>query len=257
MDNVVEKKELEKHTIEKYRFKVLGLTVQDEEALIDPDIDINAKSIEEPEESILPKADESKFVDELLKKSDELSSNIIKLQIQIEKQEDDFKARLDKEVSREKEIAQKEGFEQAKSELEEKLNVTVLNYENSAKKMDEKIKEMDTFLNKMQDDIAHTAVEVAKEVIKKEISDSSSSVATALSRELLDELKDANRITLKVNPQDAKILNEVYKDNDRVSVEPDPAISKGGVVLFSENGNLDGNISQRFEKVKNLLEDKD
>jgi len=257
MDNVIEKKELEKHTIEKYRFKVLGSTLQDEEVLISPEIDINAKSIVEPEESMLPKADESKFVDELLKKSDELSSNIIKLQIQIEKQEDDFKARLDKEVLREKEIAQKEGFEQAKSELEDKLNTTVLNYKNSATKMDEKVKELDSFLNKMQDDIAHTAVEVAKEVVKKEISDSSSSVATALSKELLKELKDANRITLKVNPQDAKGLSEVYKDNDRISIEPDPAISKGGVVLFSENGNLDGNISQRFEKVKNLLENKD
>jgi flagellar assembly protein FliH len=254
MDNVIEKRELEKHTIEKYRFKVLGSAVQDENAPNNSDLDEDAKEIAEPIESFVPQVDESGFVEELLKKSDELSSNIIKLQIQIEKQESDFKARLEEEVSRQRKEASKEGYEQAKSELEEKSNEIILNYTNSAKKLDEKIKEMDNFLDKTQDDIAHTAIDVAKEVVKKEISASSSSVATALSKELMSELKEANQITLKVNPQDLEVLREIYKDNDKVSVDADLAISKGGVVLFSKKGNLDGNISQRFEKVKNLLE---
>jgi len=254
MDNVIEKQELNKHTIQRYRFKVLGSNMQDDEQAQEDNLEIDVKEAQTPAQKFEVKENENKFVEELLKKSDELSSNIIKLQIQIEKQEDDFKIRLEQEVTRERDIATKNGYEKAKLESQEKLDVTISNYKDSAKKLDEKVKELDNFLNKTQDDIANTAVEVAKEVVKKEISSEGSDVAIALSKELLRELKDADAIVLKVHPDDFSILNDIYKDNDKVTVEEDMAILKGGVVLLSKNGNLDGNISQRFEKVKNLLQ---
>jgi flagellar assembly protein FliH len=254
MGNVIEKQELEKHTIQRYRFKVLGSNILDDDLTQDDNLADDSNEVQIPTEKIEIKENENKFIEDLLKKSDELSSNIIKLQMQIEKQEDSFKTRLEQEVAREKETATKDGYEKAKLEIQENLNSTILNYKDSARKLDEKIKEMDIFLNKMQNDIADTAIEVAKEVVKKEISSAGSSVALALSKELLSELKEANAIVLKVNPDDFSALNDIYKDNDKITVEEDKAISKGGVVLLSKNGNLDGNISQRFEKVKNLLQ---
>ncbi len=255
MDNVIEQNELNKHTIQRYRFKVLGSSALEENSF---------KTDKNEEEKIVvdslhvqDKIDvgQNKFIEELLRKSDELSSNIIKLQMQIEKQEDEFQRRLKDDISREKEISSNEGYEKAKSELEANFNDGISNYTDSAKKLDDKVRELEIFLKKIESDVANTAVEIAKEVIKKEILSSGSSVATALSKELLSELKDTSKITLKVNPHDFSVLDEIYKDNDKIKVEADSAISKGGVVLLSENGNLDGNISARLEKVKYLLQD--
>ncbi|MCF6173916.1 MAG: flagellar assembly protein FliH [Campylobacteraceae bacterium] len=254
MDNVIEKQELDKHTIQRYRFKVLGSSLQEEEEAEDLNIQEKQSKVIVPIEKTEVIQDENKFIEELLKKSDELSSNIIKLQMQIEKQESDFNARLEAEILRQKEISVNEGYKKAKLELEDGFKASIENYKNSAQKLDEKLKEIDGFLKKIENDVANTAVEVAKEVVKKEISNSSSAVAVALSKELIEELKDANKINIKVNPSDFETLNEVYKDNEKVKIEADKAISKGGVILLSENGNLDGNISQRFEKVKYLLQ---
>jgi len=254
MDNVIEKQELEKHTIQRYRFKVLGSNIQEDDHTQDDNAVDDSEEVKKETVKEEIKENESKFIEDLLKKSDELSSNIIKLQMQIEKQEDNFKIRLEKEIAREKETATNDGYEKAKLEFQENLDKTILNYKDSAKKLDEKIKELDIFLNKVQNDIADTAIEVAKEVVKKEISSAGSSVALSLSKELLSELKDADNIVLKVNPDDFSALNDIYKNNDKITLEEDKAISKGGVVLLSKNGNLDGNISQRFEKVKNLLQ---
>ncbi|NOX16007.1 MAG: flagellar assembly protein FliH [Epsilonproteobacteria bacterium] len=254
MDNVIEKQELDKHTIQRYRFKVLGSSLQEEGELEDIELQKENEETAIPVENVKISQDENKFIEELLKKSDELSSNIIKLQMQIERQESDFNTRLESEILRQKEISTKEGYEKAKLELEDSFKSSIENYKNSAQKLDEKLKEIDSFLKKVEDDVANTAVEVAKEVVKKEISNSSSAVAIALAKQLLEELKDANKIIIKVNPEDFKILKDIYKDNEKIKIEADKAISKGGVVLLSENGNLDGNISQRFEKVKYLLQ---
>ncbi len=257
MDNVIEKQDIEKHTIQKYRFKVLGSSVQNEDESCEDRAEIDKKEILELPESKeeFVQQDENKFVEELLKKSDELSSNIIKMQMQIEKQESDFHNRLETEIAREKETSLKEGYEKAKQELEQKYDLAMQSYKNSAQKLNDKLNTIDDFLSKIEKDIANTAVEVAKEVVKKEISSDSSDVAIALAKELLNELRDANKITIKVHPDDFKMMSEVFGDNKKVKVEVDTAISKGGVVLLSENGNLDGNISERFEKVKNLLHD--
>jgi len=254
VDNVIEKQELDKHTIQRYRFKVLGSSLQEEGELEDIELQKENEETAIPVENVKISQDENKFIEELLKKSDELSSNIIKLQMQIERQESDFNTRLESEILRQKEISTKEGYEKAKLELEDSFKSSIENYKNSAQKLDEKLKEIDSFLKKVEDDVANTAVEVAKEVVKKEISNSSSAVAIALAKQLLEELKDANKIIIKVNPEDFKILKDIYKDNEKIKIEADKAISKGGVVLLSENGNLDGNISQRFEKVKYLLQ---
>ena len=95
---------------------------------------------------------------------------------------------------------------------------------------------------------------MAKEVVKKEILTSSSDVAVALAKELIKDLKDTSNITIKTNPETYEALNEVFKDNDKVDVQSDDAVSIGGVVFLSEKGNLDGNLSARLEQIKCLLQ---
>ncbi len=257
-NNVIDQKELENHVVQRYRFKVLGsasvLENSDNDEVEEEEDNKTQEIIVESGGDIdIP---ESSFVEELLKKSDELSSNIIKLQMQIEKQETEFKSRLEEETKRAREDGFADGYEKAKKELQEQFEVAVKEYVESARKLDDVTKNIDGFLDKLQNDISNTSVEIAKEVIKKEVSIQSSEIAKALAQELIEELKEAVKIVLKVNPEDYETLKEIYNDNKRVEVEADSAVSKGGVVLLSDSGNLDGNLSLRLEKVKYLLQDK-
>jgi len=256
MDNVIEQTELDKHTIQRYRFKVLGSAKIEEDIVEDftQEVDLDKKNSDTQKDIV--DENQNQFIEELLKKSDILSSNIIKLQMQIEKQESEFEKRLKESIAREKEISFDEGYKKAKEELESNYNERISNYIESAKKLQEKIESLDKFFEKIEKNLLDTSLEVAREVIKKEISNDSSQIALALARELVDDLKDANKITLKVNPKDFDTLSEIFAQSSTIDVQSDTAISPGGVIFLSEKGNLDGNISARLEKVKYLLQSK-
>lgn len=254
MDNIILQDDINNHSVQRYRFKVLGSSVVEEKSI---EGTLNTLGVKDVEVNIPKKVDETenRFVEELLKRSDELSSNIVKLQMQIERQEDEFERKLKDDLSKEKEVSFNEGYEKAKFDLAENYNSSIHTYYNSNQKLNDKIKEIDNAFKKIESDLVKSAIEIAKEVIKKEILTASSDVAISLSKDLLKEIKEANKITLKINPDDYDALEEIYKNNDKIKVEADDAISKGGVILLSESGNLDGTISARLEKIKYLLED--
>ncbi len=254
MDNIIEQDKLGRHTVQRYRFKVLGSMTTDDMQTEDETQEIPLVEKKSVKKDDKVDDNQNKFVEELLKKSDTLSTNIIKLQMQIEKQESEFENRLKESIAREKEIAFDEGYSKAKSELESSFSEKSINYIESAKKLSQKAEEFDKFLKNLEKNLLDTSLEVAREVIKKEIEISSSKVAEALAKELIDDLKDANKITLKVNPKDFDALQKVFANSAKIDVEADSAISLGGVVLLSEKGNLDGNLSSRLEKVKYLLQ---
>ncbi len=261
MRNVIDIKVANEHKIEPYRFKILGgsNSVFQEENI--PDIaqneEINEKKLDiKIAKEIVVKQDEqqNKFIEELLKKSDELSSNIIKLQMQVEKQEVEFQNRLSNEIDRESKSAYEKGYQAAKDELLSGIEESKQKFFNSINILEEEAKKGNDFLKQIENELSQTALEVAKEVILKELKQSSSEIAVALSKKLMEELKDAKNIKLKVNPKDYDALKEVYSSIQNILVDSDSAIVEGGVVILSDAGNLDGNISTRLEKVKNLIE---
>lgn len=265
MRNIINTSRIQEHSVEKYRFKVLGGTTlaQDEhdesENYVQKDsVDIfkedNMREIETPVHQNNEEAISNRFVEELLKKSDELSSNIIKLQMQIEKQEAEFERRLQSELQREAEASFEKGYKKAKEEIEASSEELKNKYLTSINNLDNEIKKSNLYLKRIEDDLSSTAVEIAKEVIAKEVSASSSKVATELSKELINQLKDGKKIEIKVNPVDYEFIKQEYKDMEHIHISADDAISKGGVVVFSDVGNLDGNLAMRLQKVKNLIQ---
>jgi flagellar assembly protein FliH len=70
-----------------------------------------------------------------------------------------------------------------------------------------------------------------------------------LTKELLNDIKEATQIEIKVNPLDY----DYVKDNlnlEKVKITPDNAISIGGVVILSDAGNIEAEIHKRFENIK-------
>ena len=274
------------HFIENYRFKVLGSNERAQDSapvLIEENNlseELNEQSLEQGGENFTPQSQpvhqmqpsmqnhfvpqpqnsqahqpgfDSSFVEELLKKTDELSSNIIKLQMQIENQESEFAKRLEAETIRAKEDGKNEGIAQTNAANEAKIKELEAKFSASAAKLDEQYAKFDEFLKKSEEELGQTAIKIAKEVIEKEVSSASSQIAHHLANSPIKELSDVKNIEIRVNPEDSDYLKEQFSKNERVKVSADDAISKGGVVIISEGGNIDATMQTRLEKLKMLV----
>ncbi|WP_103588390.1 flagellar assembly protein FliH [Campylobacter concisus] len=271
------------HFIENYRFKVLGVgerATDSAPVLIEENNlseELSEQNFGQKSENFVPQAShqtqtnsqnhfasqaqspqiqqggESSFVEELLKKTDELSSNIIKLQMQIENQESEFAKRLDTEISRAKEDGKNEGIAQANAANEAKINELEARFSASAAKLDEQYVKFDEFLKKSEEELGQTAIKIAKEVIEKEVSSVSSQIAHHLANSLIKELSDVKNIEIRVNPEDSEYIKEQFSKNEHVKISADDAISKGGVVIISDGGNIDATMQTRLEKLKMLV----
>ena len=271
------------HFIENYRFKVLGAgerATDSAPVLIEENNlseELSEQNFGQKGENFIPQAShqtqtnsqnhfasqaqspqiqqagESSFVEELLKKTDELSSNIIKLQMQIENQESEFAKRLEAEISRAKEDGKNEGIAQANAANEARINELEARFSASAAKLDEQYVKFDEFLKKIEEELGQTAIKIAKEVIDKEISTSSNQIAHHLASSLIKELSNVKNIEIRVNPEDSEYLKEQFSKNEHVKISADDAISKGGVVIISDGGNIDATMQTRLEKLKMLV----
>ncbi|ELB6159826.1 flagellar assembly protein FliH, partial [Campylobacter jejuni] len=193
------------------------------------------------------------FVEDLLKKTDEMSSNIIKLQMQIESQENEFNNRLNSELENAKEKFAKEGYEKAKEEFQKELSDFKDKYLKSIAKLDNACENLENFIEKNEKELADTAIDIAKEVILKELELNSSKIAYALAKDLIGELKGASAIELKVNAEDYEYLKEQFDQNAHIKISLDDAISKGSVVIISDAGNIESNLNSRLTKIKKMV----
>ncbi len=271
------------HFIENYRFKVLGVgerAADSAPVLIEENNlseELSEQNFGQKGENFVPQtshqtqaspqnhfasqaqspqiqqAGESSFIEELLKKTDELSSNIIKLQMQIENQENEFAKRLETEISRAKEDGKNEGIAQANAANEARINELEARFSASAAKLDEQYVKFDEFLKKIEEELGQTAIKIAKEVIDKEISTSSNQIAHHLASSLIKELSNVKNIEICVNPEDSEYIKEQFSKNEHVKISADDAISKGGVVIISDGGNIDATMQTRLEKLKMLV----
>ena len=261
-ENIIDKEKVEDHSVKPYRFKVLGSNVSETSTPLHVNEEVSSydpESMPVNDEIVtiarIEEGTQNQFIEELLKKTDELTTNVVKLQIQIEKQEQDFNNRLTEELTRERENAYAQGYQKAKEEAEDAISEIRSRHLKSISHLDTLYNSIEERISKLETYMSVTAFEIAKEVIKKEVSLSSTQIAASLSKALLKEVKDAVKIELKVNPKDLDALKELYAEDEKIKVTSDDAITLGGVVILSDVGNLDGNLAMRLEKVKYLLQE--
>ena len=130
--------------------------------------------------------------------------------MQIESKESEFNARLESELESTKEKFSQEGYEKAKAEFEQELSELKDRYLKSVSKLEEACLNLDNFVEKNEEELAKTAIDIAREVILKELQHDSSSIAYALAKDSIGELKGAVSIELKVNSADYDYLKEQF-----------------------------------------------
>ncbi|ELK5644145.1 flagellar assembly protein FliH [Campylobacter jejuni] len=268
--NVISGGASDQHVVEGYRFKVISefdnhtgekkhtqtpdeenanISLNDEKLVEENQVIASTQAVMETQ---IPTFQPS-FVEDLLKKIDEMSSNIIKLQMQIESQENEFNNRLNSELENAKEKFAKEGYGKAKEEFQKELSDFKDKYLKSIAKLDNACENLENFIEKNEKELADTAIDIAKEVILKELELNSSKIAYALAKDLIGELKGASVIELKVNAEDYEYLKEQFDQNAHIKISLDDAISKGSVVIISDAGNIESNLNSRLAKIKKMV----
>jgi len=256
MATVITNESLQKHHVDKYNFKVLkthdthqkehddGSAFTQEENPQRRQSDVDA--------SALSASSKDALIESLMKKTDEMSSNFIKLQMKLEQKEEEFEKELQK--AKEEAFAEglKAGHAQAMQEIEKNLNEKLELCVRSIQMLQESAEEFEKGLEAVKGELVSAALDVAQEVIKVEVSQRSAEIAKVLSEELIKDLQGASKVTIKVNPKDHTYINEHLGQLNNVTVLADRAVSEGGVIVMSDVGNIDAEIQKRFESVKKV-----
>ncbi|MGA9046325.1 flagellar assembly protein FliH [Sulfuricurvum sp.] len=254
MDVVLQHNSQGAHAISKYQFKILsslsGMSIGEATHEIN-----HFAGDEPPVERVRETAHSSKdeLIESLLKKADEMSSNVIKMQMRLESMQEEHASALEE--------AKKAGYAEGLSagiaqEQAQHAGQSAQSHEllaQSVKTLENAASEFVIALDSIQKELTHTALDIAKEVIGIETQEHSAKIAAKLSNDLIEELKDASKVTLRVNPADHGFISEKVGSLAHIEVLSDRAISPGGVVAISDAGNIDSEIKKRYERLKRSL----
>ena len=262
-ENIITEKHKSKHDIKKYNFRNMEIKKppivkekqDDNTPQEQPPQPPEPAEPQEPTNLNIPslKLFETEVVDKILQKSDVLAQSLQKLQEQFDKQEKEFDQRVNAAKLESKELGYKEGYEAAKAELEAQINSQKELYKLSIQRIDKNIAQSKNHILDLEKELSAIALDIAKEVIATEVSNNSSKIAAALARTLLKDAAKNTEVTLKVFPGDLEDLKESLKDLTNIILEADQAIAKGGVVILSKEGNIDGDIHLRFATLKKSI----
>jgi flagellar assembly protein FliH len=255
MANIIPSDAIEEHNVNKYSFKVIAMGANDaskteeQQQKFTKDNHPNARE-SDVDSSALSQSSKDSLIESLMKKTDEMSSNFIKLQMKLEAKEEEFQTQL--QQVKEEAFAEglKAGEAKAREDIDKTLNEKITLLNESIKRVDAMATQFDTALEGIKTQLVTAALDISQEVIKIELSENSAAVAEALSRELIKELQGASKITLKVNPKDHGALSEQLGKLENIEIVSDSAVSEGGVIAISDVGNIDAQISKRFQRVK-------
>ncbi|MGX3011357.1 flagellar assembly protein FliH [Helicobacter sp. 23-1044] len=262
--SVIALDELDAHTMNKYSFKTIAessvksqnLNAESRQKSTDSAPKVAESTIDSTKDStfapskaqvaMIESSLEKELIDKLLQKSDDLSATLKGF----EKRFSDLQAQANEREKVAKEEGIKEGKMMVDLELKNSIEIEREKIASSINKLDSAIDGAKAQIEKLESELSSIALDIAKEVIIKEISAESAKVAASIAKELLKSMSGNLDVVIKVNPADFEFLNNLAKGKENIKIKSDDAIAKGGVVIISENGNIDGSIMSRYKLLK-------
>jgi flagellar assembly protein FliH len=259
MGKIIANDKLSEHSVKKFEFA--SIEVETNKTTFDTTLfsDEGMKeNIHPAEETLIDETEQEKDLasdgDALLQKIDTLTSQNITLEMELETLKKEFETKLHEGTESAYNKGREEGAKEIQETLQEHnddLNIQLL---KSITTLDETVQKLDTFLSSIEDDLVEASSIIAQKIIKKELEEHSHEVAINLAKAFLEDLKEASSITLKVNPKDETYLQEHFKTEKNIKIDADDAINKGGIIILSDIGNIDGSIQTRLQKAMALIE---
>ena len=243
--DLIQQADRDNHNIQRYQFK----SIDSVEASID-EAPVNQTFQDDSNlSSVTNNAFERELIEKLLQKTDELSSSLAKMQIQVEKQQLDMEERISLVKNDAYKDGLKEGENLTKAALSQEIDKEKQSLVSAIIALDNSLQNSTKRLEELERELAQIAVDIAREVIIKEVSENSQKVAESLAKSLIENIQDITEARLCVNPMDYSYLREKL-DLKNIILEANENISKGGVMITSPSGNIDGNIMTRFKLLK-------
>ncbi len=152
------------------------------------------------------------------------------------------------------------GYEKAKSELDknyaDRLQKRFDEFNRVLKSVDEKISSYD---NEFEDLVIKISFDIASKIARRELEKESGIEITL--KESLRKILGANNVIVKLHPDDYRRINSGNnRDNffdesfSKMKFESDERIEKGGCIVETEIGNVDGRVTSRLNELKRYFE---
>jgi flagellar assembly protein FliH len=181
----------------------------------------------------------------------------------------DFNSPVEEEKNRQKEIeielhnhfikgfreGQKEAINRLQKEFNEKLKEAHSIFDSIYSKIDSQLIDQFQKINRFIIDISF---QIAEKIIRREIE--KSSPVLKIIDESLRKIISANETVIKLNPQDMSLVESglseigVRLNSSNIRLEADERIERGGCLIETEIGNVDGRISSQVENLKRQIE---
>jgi len=106
----------------------------------------------------------------------------------------------------------------------------------------------------METKLIKTSYSIAKKIIGIELGENSTKIAEETIKGMMDKIKTSAKVTIHLNPKDYLILKSKLNFDNFISLQEDPNVTAGGVVIASDLGNFDGSIESKLETMLHSLE---
>ena len=119
--------------------------------------------------------------------------------------------------------------------------------------------EKEELVRRYEKDVVELAFQISEKILAREIQTQPEAIIDSV-RAGLRKIVNAEEITLRVNPEDMKVLesvqDELSKDLSKghpLRLQSDPSVNRGGCVFETENGILDGQLDSQLNRLRTLL----
>lgn len=145
----------------------------------------------------------------------------------------------------------KEGIEQAREDIQE-VKEAIDNFYSAKQEI----------FDAIAPDILEISLDIAKKIIKKEVSENQDIILDNIKQILKDLSKEETKIMLKVNPSQETVLKETVPEivitaglEAKVIIIPDENIMEGGCMVTTTNGVIDATIETQLEIISEALKE--
>lgn len=253
--NFITETDHQKHTIKRYEFRSIDKKLEAEIAPAMEESGIYTPPSDNHNEDF---AILQELLKEVLEQSSQNKASLQALQDQMQ----NFSASQQNQILEEsKKSAYEQGVldgeKRAKEMLEAEVETQKQSLTYAINNLQDAIIQTQERIKTLESELSSIAIDLAKEVIIKEVQEESQKIAFHIAQELLEPISQSSEITLRANPIDLPYLQEKLPQASKIHFEPDALISRGGVIISSPLGNFDGTILSRYKNLKRtVLEDK-
>lgn len=154
----------------------------------------------------------------------------------------------------------REGQEKIRRDLEQDYsNKLIRKYEevyNILQQYDENLLDLEKAFESL---VIETSYEISKKIVHREIEERT--IINESVKAAINKIIGANEIRLKMNPSDIEALTVDSKNMinsssfNKIKIEGDERIEKGGCLIETEIGNVDARVSTQITELKRKLEE--